>query len=292
MPRRRPDPDWENLLLLVSHLLANAYAPSTLSNYTSTFRRYLLLCAHFHLPPLPPTATTVGLLIGDHFSVGNASTTIPSLLSHLKFYCYVFNSTWLSPRDIFLVRAIQRGFGKLRPHVPNRKLPLTLHLLHRLSTLIDASVPKRGQFLVMCFLAYETLFRYSELERLLLEDIEWLPDDRLHVTLKRSKPNQTGPPEHVYLSCRPGLCSVSLLRAYWIRHRLSLAPPKSLLFPDLSPRVPPGSRVPTKVAFTAYLRRLLGQLGVFTPERYSGHSFRSGGATDLWQSGFDLHTIQ
>jgi integrase len=161
-------------------------------------------------------------------------------------------------------------------------------ILQQLATAANYTNTHEVQYITMAFIAHDCLLRASELLALRLSDIRWFTDCA-RLRIRNSKANKlSGRPEFIFLYANDwGLCGLSTLKAYWTRLNLNQATD-----PDTPLFVSSDGRSPTpKRAWVAYIRGLLQRAG-YNPNLYSGHSFRSGGATDIWNSGARPRVIQ
>ena len=144
----------------------------------------------------------------------------------------------------------------------------------------------------MCFVAHDGLLRSGELLSLTVGDLRWDSANRTSCSLRidTSKANQFGAPEWVPYEDFGDESAAGLLRDYVARFQLDRRPPTSPLFP-LFPGQSDGAIALSHAAFTRRFRSLLDRAGL-PPAGYTGHSFRSGGATDLFNGECRPHTIK
>ena len=151
----------------------------------------------------------------------------------------------------------------------------------------------------MCTLAHDGLLRGGELCTLRLHDLRWLTPtrDAFDLTIHKSKCNKTGPPEVIFLQSYPApqyLSAAVVVRRYLSAVELVFGVNLATL-PPSTPLFPADWRTPaialSKPIFVDQLRAMLLRAG-FPAAEYSGHSFRSGGATDLYHAGCRPFIIQ
>jgi len=174
---------------------------------------------------------------------------------------------------------------------------MTLDRILRLLPYLNIADPWDFQVLVMMVVAHDGLLRAGELLNLRWGDVEWAEGGDATLLVRVSKTTHDRPAESVALVdyVIPDLpCHFSgarLLREY-MRHRSAdgSQDPDAFLFPAR-----PGSRASApatrKRQFVSRVQDLLAAAG-FVSAEFSGHSFRSGGATDLWAAGVDPRSIQ
>ena len=186
-----------------------------------------------------------------------------------------------------MVKPLHARSAQTFPHTPARKQPLTMSILPCITARADFSDPWEAQYITMALVAHDGLLRAGELLHLRLSDVTW---HRAHVTLpvRESKANKvSGLPEYVRIYASDWrLCGFTALRAYWLRMRMDSGHRRDYLFSSSSPSAP----MPKEI-WVRYIASHIEALG-FNPASYSGHSFRSGGATDLWQGNCRPRVIQ
>ncbi len=163
----------------------------------------------------------------------------------------------------------------------------------------------------MALVSHDALLRYSELHNLRLIDVEWLnltpAGLSAKICIRISKTTTTVPyePDDPYAnvviklytnSLSQPFCAAHYLRLYWIQmgfDSLSQSDPQAFLFPRFQGlQLAAGLTTATpKSRYLKILHSLLVAAGI-DPSRYSGHSGRSGGATDLFQGNASLRNIQ
>jgi integrase len=163
-----------------------------------------------------------------------------------------------------------------------------MSILRRITARADLTDPCEAQYITMALVAHDGLLRAGELLRLRLSDVVTWHSDHVTLRVRESKANKvSGRPEFVRIYASDWrLCGFTALRAYWLRMRMDSGYHRDYLFPSSSPSAP----MP-KETWVRYIASHLEALG-FNPASYSGHSFRSGGATDLWQGNCRPRVIQ
>lgn len=272
-----------------------ALEESSWANVNSTARSYISYCSAQGTPAFPLSFRAVGGFFVNHCACGHVARSLKDKWSHLRRYLAVTYGARgaefdLSPHDTSRLRDLVTGLRKRDHSVPRRKLPVTAQVLTVLTGRI-AALPfnrARYQLLVMGLVAHAALLRGSEACALRVGDVQWDAADATACTLiiHKSKANKTGPAEQVHLAeLAPG--AIATLRQYMRLH--TPADAAARLFPC------PGQPNPYKAYavnhFRADFRKLLEYAG-YPAQHYSSHSFRSGGATDLWHAGCRDHAIR
>lgn len=264
-----------------------AIEESTRVNLTSVVRRYVHFCKCLGLRPFPVSFKTLGLYLVQYcHRHGHTTRSVPGILSHLKRANRCRGGAWLSDGDKARLDDVIAGLSKYDRSPPARKLPMTHDVLAAIQEVADMTSLHQYQHMTMARVAHDALLRGAELMKLRVTDVEWSADGKavtLHIHL--SKANKVGPSERVAISDYGDTSAVAYLREYFrlmgFKERGVTSGP---LWPVTAPSgVVTRSKFTSKRAFVALARQLLTKAG-FPAKDYAGHSYRSGGATDLWRS--------
>lgn len=252
-----------------------ALADKSWADISGTARRYTEFCLHHGLRAFPATYDAVGMYIVDLCKRGRTSRSIKDILWKLKRQSKLLSQPWLSIVELDLLKDARRGLGKHDHSVPKRKLPITSNIIEKVARTIDSRVRFQYQLIVMMMLAHDALLRGSELTQLNVLDVTFTAKGAT-LSIIKSKANKTGPPEPVIIRDY-GQKSA----AYHLRILLACsfpAFPRTPMFPDQH-----GVQRMSKQAFHVLVRQKLAAAG-YASHSYSAHSFRSGGATDLYHN--------
>lgn len=247
-----------------------------------------------------------------------SAKSLGNVLSILRVYCARKQLPWLSPSDSYQLTDVYNSLRFNDTTPSHRKQALTLDLLTIVATQGLGSL----RYTLACYLflififAHDGLLRLGELtyNDLRVSHIYWAPDRRsFRLCLLRSKTNRSGPPEFVsFVDYDYPFSAVKLLRWWFNLHSL-WHQPTSRVFPVIvvtsgnrftsvinvivyrSGNLQPGDRsIPSTVRLgldwsrtvtSDFIRRAIQQvlpLAGIPASLYSGHSFRGGGATDLF----------
>ena len=162
--------------------------------------------------------------------------------------------------------------------IRDRKLPLTQHLLVRISALLG-STDNDLILAAMLWMGHDGLLRLDEIARpLKVKHIIWGPlNRRFNLQLDRTKTHRQGGPVSVAFKIRQGPCAVRALRQLFDSRNL-WNKPEAILFPS---RHRSKSGCVSGSWFRRHIKRLCSAIGL-DGARYSGHSLRAGGATALF----------
>ena len=260
---------------------------SSRASQQSVERCYETFCRSVRLSPFPLSYETVGLFLVQYCQrFGHTTRSIPTILSHLRRAArergyYVP----LSEADAYRLADVIRGLQKHDRSAPQRKLPITHQVLLAMQAKANMRNLRHFQCITMCRVAHDALLRGSELESLLSGCLSWSTDrSQVTITIHLSKANKSGPPEKVTLSDYGPASAVAMLRQYVDLMGFPFLPATLPLWPRIEHTgVVTWATATSKDQFVALVRTLLHEAG-YPPALYSGHSFRSGGATDLWAS--------
>ena len=268
------------------------------------FRRFLVNTAA-QLGSVPPLASTaselrecleqpvlVACFLASLFDEGLAATTASGYLDAVRHAAMDLHAgpPIVSPSQT----AVLKGFANLGPEVN----PLRPHIDGALLSRMMEAIPRifssevAAMLGAICTLAFFGCCRVSEYlhssdrkKRLTLADIDMTASGQVIVRLKKTKNNQRGPAQMVFLSERTGdSCPVRAMRAFLLCRdkRLSNdAPLFSTHKGPLSPRT-----------FNKMIKQLMRTIGVPDYQRYSTHSFRAGSATDAVTQGAPIDDVK
>ena len=102
------------------------------------------------------------------------------------------------------------------------------------------------------------------------------------IEYQRSKCNRAGGSEFITMEDYSTNSGTRLLRKHFRKHDLFHSP-HQIVFPALVNGLPMWSRPMSTSQFRAELKRAVKTIGL-DPNRFAGHSLRSGGATDLFNA--------
>ena len=256
-----------------------------------------MFCIYFKLRPLPAACQTVQLFAQF---LSRSFKSVQSIKNYLTGVKYLHLYVDLPPPDLkhFGLTLTCRGLARTKKHIPKQALPITPELLVSMFNHLDVSKPVDIAFWAACLLGFFLMLRKSNLVpvshshfnpaiHLCRGDIICQGQDLL-VRIKWSKTLQCGGRTlWLPLVAFPGscLCPVSAFKGLC---SLANAPPQAPAFAYPSPS---GYVTFTHSTFVAKLRHVLSSLGL-PAHKYSGHSFRRGGATWAFAAGVPGELIQ
>ena len=294
------EPSHKDLLRLASYYKQQHLEPDSRGNMLGTVERYVAACTRWGKRAFPARYETLAAFFTAYYLRGNTARSLTSIKSQLKRFSLENHVSWLSPRDDYHLNDLVSGLKKCDGTTVRRKLPVTLDVIRAAARTADPARRTHLQLITMALLGHNFLLRGAALVTLTMGDIKWLDSRRttLQLTIHSSKANKTGPPETPRIQesehCRH-LSAVAYTRFYLDQYERETG---------IDPRAPAAASLPlfpaswdtprrpmTKDAFVRAFRARLEAAG-FSSQEYSGHSFRCGGATDLYDAGCRRHIIQ
>lgn len=275
--------------------MVNWLAASSQRSYGAFVRYYIQFCSTYDFRPIQPEETTVCLYVSK-LADTCSYRTIKNYLNGVRILHLEAGLANPLPAMFNLERTL-RGIKRAKGDItPNRKLAVTPDILARIIRRLDLFTPSNMAFTAAMLVAFFGFFRKAnvcpvqagtnpvdEQSPVRRCDFDFADDMTLiWVNLRRTKTIQFGQRTlRVPLPAIPGsvLCPVTALR------RLFAAVPGrpedfAFSFPG-----PSGQLMTfTHRSFVNEFKHSLAHIGM-NPARYSGHSFRRGGATFAFQCG-------
>lgn len=256
----------------------------------SIILRYQDWCILHSLAAFPVTYLSVaGYLCHFVSSNGGSAKSVSNVLSALKTFCSWKALPWLSVHDGFMVSKVKAQLQLSDSSPIGRKRPFTVNMLRDLYYSIGVKDLVQYFTLMLMWLCHDALLRSGELlSGILCSDLEWhISSSFLTLTLPRSKANRKGAPEYIQIMDYEGICSYKLLLAWYHKYNLwsnrtkVLVPTISALQPVITFNFNVTASIGWWKSSIANSIKLLN----LNPKLFSGHSFRAGGATDLFNAG-------
>ena len=276
-------------MVRTASVVVSSRGPGAQANHKCALGQWREFCWAFApQPPFPVQDYLLGPFLVQ-WADRNHSSKVQWLLSAIK--CEALEEHG-QDFDAYLKRYItrvRRGLEKLYAPVVRSKMPMTLGRLEAALPAFNLLAPWDFQLLTMAYVAHDGLLRAGELVNLRWEDVTFETDGTVRLTIRESKVSLVE--EYAYFSPyeRSGVafCGSSLLKWY-MEHRASTGTirPAGWLFPSASGAKLAKARFVTDFQAKLDLARLPGR------EDFSGHSFRAGGATDLFDGGAPSRIVQ
>lgn len=265
-------------LSLLADDLKIAYAANTLKSWRADWRVWLEFCSNAGFTPLPATLPVLRAFLMERIAAGRKRATIEHYLATLVVVHRLAGLP--SPMDSMEARLMWRGLR--REHLVARQRQargLTLDDIHVILDTLDPAIPRDIRDAALITVAFETMFRRSELIVLRIQDLSLESDGSGRIFLASSKTDQEGHGHLQYLSPE------TIERVHnWIRVAgLSSGP----IFRS-TPRSNKASRYDTPLS-DRDIARIFKQRALHAglpATLISGHSTRVGAAQDLIAANF------
>jgi integrase len=278
-----------------NHYEHAALEPSSRVQQSGTTDAYCTLMQSAGQQAFPITAYSLSMYATYycHF-LGNSSRSMTGKLSQLYRTNRELGHPPLTAAADARLKDVLKGLGKADRTPVRRKQPMTLEVLAKICKVADLATHRDYQHITMARLAHACLLRSGELVQLRVGHLSWSADrQQVTITIHHSKVNKRGPPELVILKDSGPAGALAYLREYWRVLSLDSRHASANLWPTFSTADQVNWAQPvTRPQFIKSARVLLSKAG-YRELDYAGHSYRSGGATDLWASlQCRAHTIQ
>jgi hypothetical protein len=225
-----------------------------------------------------------------HFVEANGGSTksVQHIMSSLKVFSYYIGTEWLSVDASYRVSQVIKLL-EFADTTPVRQVrPITLSMINRIVALMDLNRPLELMIAMTMTLCHNSLMRSGELlSGLIVSDFEWdWQACSVTVDLSRTKAHLKGGSERVRIVDYPGHSAFKLLREWFTMWNLWECVDAHVI-PRVSKLGQSGgvefdfSLSATAAWWKLVISEYLVKIGV-DPTFYSGHSFRAGGATDLF----------
>ena len=250
-----------------------AYAPNTLRSWRADWRVWTGFCEKAGYPPLPATLPALREFLVERIQAGRKRATIEHYLATLAV---VHRLALLpSPMDSMEARLMWRGLR--REHLTARQRQakgLTMDDIEVIIGKLDLTAPRDIRDAALVSVAFETMFRRSELIILRIEDLSQEADSSGRIFLASSKTDQEKAGFLQYLSPE----TMSRIRAWLEVAKLTEGP----IFRSV-PRSNQIDKYRTALSdrdIARIFKQRALQAGL-AAELISGHSTRVGAAQDL-----------
>lgn len=280
-----PHPSLPGLQQLAVQLISSGIAPSTAKAYKRVWDALHEFCIKLGQPrwAFPPVApATILRFLANKFATGSSGAT---LTSYTSAFAYVHKlHQWEDPTATFAVRKLLAGAHRQTPKADVR-LPISSHLLEGLIQAIQhLSISAYAKVLLACTfsMAFHGFFRIGELipHSSAQQDVvvarrdvivSQTPIKKVQIQLRNSKTGNQKQPFLINLSpsSTPSTCPVLNLTAFLELRGNKPGPLLSY----------PGGDPVSRTWFTTNFQACLRYLGLDT-DRFKGHSFRIGAATE------------
>jgi integrase len=249
------------------------------------YSKYVKFCEEHGLNPIPPSLLSIAGYLTD-FSRRNKGSTksLSNVKSQLKTRLAMRGIGWLSQGEEAQLRALIAEMRLADSTVVNRKLPLTLDLIERIIVELDLGFDPQLLLATILATGHDGLFRLGELcSGIRASEVTWWVHRKgFTVSLFRTKTHRSSGAIGVDVGDHASpFSAVKLLRLWW-DHRGLDKRPDAFVFPSIKRRnVCEEAGSVTADWVRKIIKESVASLGL-DPARFSGHSLRAGGATDLF----------
>ena len=219
-------------------------------------------------------------LVFMFFRNGMSAASLPGYMTHLKSGQLGRQMEWLGSPQLRAVNLTVRALQKMSVHKEiRRKAPMTLDKMRKLEKFLNYESQSDRQFASLSRMCHNGLLRSGEGIKILFEHLSWSRDrNRLRLLVHGSKCNKKGAPEVIDMVDWGAGSAVAYLRNYFEDFDLWEAAGDSLVF-----------NLFDKPEFITRIKKLVRLVGI--DGDYAGHSFRSGGACDLYAANVPIEAI-
>jgi integrase len=280
----------EGLALDVRKLIETSVSRTTKKNYLSDFGSFVRWCAQFSREWKPATVETSLLYLTSLKSSKKYSTIARASTSIHRIYQL---AGMPSPIDSPEVKALLRGIRREIGIACEATKPLDWQ---QISKMVEAQLPSflglRNSALLS--LGWCGAFRRSELVAIDIEDIEQI-DEGIVVTIRRSKSDQEGTGQKVFIPSNPvsgRVCPVKLVNDLIVRMNRMTGPlfvRSARRIPDFYSDIASTDRLSSQ-SVTFIVKAAVREIGI-NPVHYSAHSLRRGFATHAARLGIPERLI-
>ncbi len=262
----------------LAHDLKLAYAPNTLRTWRADWRVWTKFCSENGFDPIPVELPALRAFLMDRIQAGRKRATIDHYLSTLTVVHRLAGLP--SPMDSMEARLMWRGLRREYLSTRQRQAKgLTEADIDAMIAQLDPNVPRDVRDAALLSVAFETMFRRSELISVLAQDVSVEPDGSGRIFLPHSKTDQEGAGVLQYISPE----TVERIQAWQaisgvVEGPLFRSTPKS--------NKPDKYKSPLSDRDIARLFKLRALAAGIDPSRVSGHSTRVGAAQDLLAANF------
>lgn len=219
-------------------------------------------------------------LVYMFFRNGMSAASLPGYLTHLKSGQLGRQMEWLGNPQLRAVNLTVRALQKMsvRKEV-RRKAPMTLEKMRKLEKYLNYESQSDRQFASLSRMCHNGLLRSGEGIKILFRHLSWSKDrKRVRLLVHGSKCNKKGAAEVIDMVDWGAGSAVAYLRNYFDDFELWESDGNGLVF-DLY----------DKPGFIARIKKLVRLAGI--DGDFAGHSFRSGGACDLYAANVPIEAI-
>ncbi len=268
---------------LARDYIQSAKAPATLKAYRTDWNAFLTFCEANGLQPLPATAEVVALYLASATATMKVSTLERRLAAISQVHQAAGHE---SPTRSAQVRLVMQGIRRAKGVAPVQKAPAVVDEIRRMATAGPGGVSGLRDRAIL-LVGFASACRRSELVALDVEDLEWTTQG-IVILIRRSKTDQAGEGRRVAVPYGAGedTCPVRALRAWLDAAGITTG----AIFRSFDPQGRLQERRLQDREVARIVKRHAGRVGL-DPDRYAGHSLRSGLCTAAAAAGVEERVI-
>lgn len=281
-------PTWKERILAVKA----ADGGKRQNTRASTFQSYLNWCQEDgKVTPLPVSYWSIGGFLVFYVSNNKGSCrSIKNKLSLIRTSCTLCSYGWLSERDQFQLKELIKNLKYHDKSKSRVKEAMTIGIIQQIIRLKNLSDAFHLLVVILYLLAHHGLLRGAEITSgFLVEDIVWDYDYRgFKLMLERTKTHRTGEAISVHYRDNESPLSVVKLLTKWFDMNNLWLNGKHIVFPSITMVKGKGPKLDWNKPLSYNQLRMLIKMDIksigLNPDKFSCHSLRAGGATDLFNS--------
>lgn len=275
----------------------HTFATSTNNTYRTQRRVYFDFCAQLGISPVPLSQAD----LGRYIAFLSRKLVFSSIRQYLNIIRLLHLDAGLpNPLDNnWYISSILKGVKRVKGNTVTQKLPITIDILTGILTKLNLQLSLDRCFWAACLVAFFSFFRKSNLliqsrtsfdptRHLCVSDIEFTTQGVV-LTVRWSKVIQFRE-RHLFIPLphipNSVFCPSSALLLLTLECPAAPTPAPLFRYKDQS-----ATSALTQSAFTLKLRHCLTALG-YPADKFTGHSFRRGGASFALQCGLPTDLIK
>jgi integrase len=254
-----------------------AQAKNTRRAYEGDWRGFVAWCGKHGLEPLCAEEATVLLYLTESADTGRKASTIGRRLAGITYFQRLNGCD--APTDSPAVRTLMRGIRRRLGTAPDQKAPLVVEELRRVVEVIPDDLRGKRDRSILCT-GVGGARRRSELVDIDVRDLTFKAEG-LEVFIRSSKTDQEGQGDVVGIpfGANPATCPVRAMRAWLDASGIT----EGAIFRSITRSGVMGGRLSDR-GISEVVKRRVAAAGL-DPDRYAGHSLRSGLATSAARAG-------
>ena len=273
----------------------NAFAKGSYSNLRTQVRCYFSYCVYFGRTPLPAESKTIYGFV-QFLSRSMVPSTVRNYLSGVKLL-HIFHGLPFSHYEDYLLQLELKGIARLNPHVPVRAIPVTPAILLVFLQHMDVEESLHRCVWACSLFLFFTMARLGSilpsskttpLHTILTRNRVNFSSEGILITLLHTKTIQYGRRRlHIPLVKNSSpFCPVVAYEQVLAHTHIEAGGPAFIF------RHQGRAKLLTGSIFVDTFRAVLKAGGVADASKFTGHSFRRGGATWAFQAGIPGELIQ